>query len=47
MKVLLYDNLFYYTIVVVMHIDMQELMWAASVNLYFKHLTIIFLVSQY
>ena len=28
MKVLLYDDLFYYTIV--MHIDMQELMWAAE-----------------
>jgi hypothetical protein len=30
MKVLLYDDLFYYTIVIVMHIDMQELMWAAE-----------------
>ena len=28
MKVLLYDDLFYYTIV--MHSDMQELMWAAE-----------------
>ena len=28
MKVLLYDDLFYYTIV--MHTDMQELMWAAE-----------------
>ena len=28
MKVLLNDNLFYYTIV--MHTDMQELMWAAE-----------------
>jgi hypothetical protein len=31
MKVLLYnDNLFYYTIVIVMYTDMQELMWAAE-----------------
>ena len=30
MKVLLYDDLFYYTIVIVMHSDMQELMWAAE-----------------
>ena len=28
MKVLLYDDLFYYTIV--MYTDMQELMWAAE-----------------
>ena len=30
MKVLLYDNLSYYTIVTVEYIDMQELMWAAE-----------------
>ena len=32
MKVLLYDDLFYYTIV--MHIDMQELKWAAECKHY-------------
>jgi hypothetical protein len=30
MKVLLYDDLFYYTIVMLMHIDMQKLIWAAE-----------------
>ena len=30
MKVLLNDNLFYHTIVIVMYTDMQELMWAAE-----------------
>jgi hypothetical protein len=34
MKVLLYKNLLYYTIVIVMHIDMQELMWAAECKHY-------------
>ena len=29
-KVLLIDDLFYYTIVIVMYTDMQELMWAAE-----------------
>ena len=30
MKVLLYDNLFYYTIMIVTYIHMQELIWAAE-----------------
>jgi hypothetical protein len=30
MKVLLYDDRLYYTIVIVMHIDMQEVKWAAE-----------------
>ena len=30
MKVLLYDDLFYNTIVTVMYINMQKLMWAAE-----------------
>ena len=32
MKVLLYDDLFYYTIVIVTYIHMQELMWPRSVS---------------
>ena len=34
MKVLLYDDQFYYTIVIVVHIDMQELKWAAECKHY-------------
>ena len=34
MKVLLYDDLFYYTIVTVKHSDMHELMWAAECKHY-------------
>ena len=35
MKVLLYDDdLFYYTIVIVTYIHMQELMWAAECKHY-------------
>ena len=41
MKVLLNDNLFYYTIVIMMHTDMQELMWAAECKHYMMRLDLI------
>ena len=41
MKVLLCDYLFYYTIVIVMHSDMQELMWAAECKHYMTRLDLI------
>jgi len=41
MKVLLSDYLFYYTIVSVMHIDMQKLMWAAECKHQMKRLDLI------